>query len=72
MNNLWDVMLQRMKYDNLSKDMWGFNNNQNISNVKYQGQTLEQRYNREELWLRSDVSRLLELFEIATPCKITV
>ena len=50
--------------------MWGFKENETPQNVSYMGESLKSKYRRPELWLRSDLSRLLELFNVAIPAQI--
>ena len=50
--------------------MWGFSPRQNADTTYHKGRTLNDRYTREELWLRSDVSRLIKLFDVATPGEV--
>ena len=50
--------------------MWGFQDDEKPENLIYMGQPLAAKYNREELWLRSDLSRLLELFKVGIPTNI--
>ena len=51
-------MQQRTRF-NEDVDMWGFQEGDTPMNVNYQGAQLAAKFKRDELWLRSDVSRLL-------------
>ena len=55
---LWDTMHQRLKF-NEDSDMWGFQEDESPSNLYFQGEPLASKFSRSELWLRSDLSRLL-------------
>ena len=50
--------------------MWGTTPRTNPDTIKYRGDTLRNKYIKEELWLRSDVVRLSNIFNIATPDKV--
>lgn len=38
----------------------------------YQNESLYSKYKRAELWLRSDMSRLMELFKVAVPTSVAL
>lgn len=56
--SLWDTMEERAKF-NEDSDMWGFQEDETPDNLYYLGESLAQKFKRGELWLRSDLSRLL-------------
>ena len=64
-------MEQRSKF-NEDSDMWGFQEMESPENVKYMGEPLLGRFKRDELWLRSDLSRLLELFKVGIPANVAL
>ena len=51
-------MEERTKF-NEDSDMWGFQEDETPDNLYYLGESLAQKFKRGELWLRSDLSRLL-------------
>ena len=64
-------MLLRLRYDS-EADMWGFKEGETLQNVHYMGEPLSSKYKKEELWLRSDLSRLLTLFKVAIPTNVAL
>lgn len=40
--------------------------------MQYLGEPLRDRYKREELWLRSDLARLLQVFSVAVPATVAL
>ena len=50
--------------------MWGISPRNKLKNIHFQGESLTTKYSLEELWLRSDVVRLTNIFKIATPDKV--
>ena len=50
--------------------MWGFSPRENPDTTTYKGRTLSEAYSRPALWLRSDLSRLVRLFNVATPAQV--
>ena len=70
-NKLWDVMAGRMQYDS-TQDMWGFGKSESPETVEYMGETLDSKYKGEQLWLRSDLSRLLSLFDVGVPQSVAL
>ena len=69
--NLWETMIERTNFDSYN-DMWGFSQFESPKNVIYKGESLENKYKREQLWLRSDISRLLHIFDVGTPTSVAL
>ena len=69
--DMWNVVKENTSLDPI-KDMWGFSQCETPHTVLYLGKSLESKYKREELWLRSDVTRLQQLFNVATPTSVAL
>lgn len=50
--------------------MWGFKEDETPMNLFYQNEPLAAKYKRDELWLRSDLSRLTQIFNVGIPSDI--